>query len=47
MSKEGQNVLNIGQIDMMVDEYRINFQPIDARITELNKEAWLLNLSNK
>ncbi len=43
-NKLGQPVLNIGQIDIMVDEYKRNFKPIDARITELNKDnLWLMN----
>ena len=30
--------LDLGQLDMMVDEYRQNFVPVDQHITEMNKD---------
>ena len=39
VSSDGQeSALDIGQLDLMVDEYKRNFQPVDAYITELNKD---------
>ena len=32
--------LDLGQLDMMVDEYRQNFVPVDQHITEMNKDNW-------
>ena len=41
VSKDGQaSNLDIGQLDLMVDEYRRNFQPVDALISEINKDNW-------
>ncbi len=41
VSNDGQATnLDIGQLDLMVDEYRKNFQPVDAFISEINKENW-------
>lgn len=30
-------MLNIGQLDMMVNEYKRNFEPVDAKISEVNR----------
>ncbi len=37
-SKDGETTLDIGQLDMMVDEFKLNFTAIDAHIGEMNNQ---------
>ena len=37
-SKDGETILDIGQLDMMVDEFKLNFTAIDTHIGEMNNQ---------